>query len=42
VADDEAGDPAQKHLLAQGRSMRDAIVADLVQIDEVEVTAHGR
>jgi len=38
VPDDEAGDPATEHLLAQGRSMRDAIVADLVQIDEVEVT----
>jgi predicted ATP-grasp superfamily ATP-dependent carboligase len=35
---EQASDPAVRHLLAQGRSMRDAIVADLVQIDEIEVT----
>ncbi|HTT09825.1 MAG TPA: ATP-grasp domain-containing protein [Burkholderiaceae bacterium] len=30
--------PAARHLLAQGRSMRDAIVADLVRIEEIEIT----
>jgi predicted ATP-grasp superfamily ATP-dependent carboligase len=38
VPDDAAGDPATQHLSKQGRSMRDAIVADLLQIDEIEVT----
>jgi predicted ATP-grasp superfamily ATP-dependent carboligase len=36
--DEAAADPATQHLYHQGRSMRDAIVADLVEIDEVEVT----
>ena len=35
---EQAADPAAQHLLAQGRSMRDAIVADLVQIEEIEIT----
>ena len=38
LPDEQGADPAAQHLLAQGRSMRDAIVADLVQINEVEVT----
>ena len=35
---DEQARAATEHLLDQGRSMRDAIVADLVQMDEIEVT----
>jgi predicted ATP-grasp superfamily ATP-dependent carboligase len=36
--EESAGDPATQHLSKQGRAMRDAIVADLVRIDEIEVT----
>lgn len=38
VAAEHTGDPSTQHLLKQGRSMRDAIVADLVRLDDVEVT----
>jgi len=38
VPAEHVGDPSIPHLLKQGRSMRDAIVADLVQIDEIEIT----
>lgn len=38
VPEEGTGDPATQHLTKQGRAMRDAIVADLIQIDEVEVT----
>jgi predicted ATP-grasp superfamily ATP-dependent carboligase len=34
----QPGDPATEHLLGHGRAMRDAIVADLVRIHEIEVT----
>jgi len=35
---EQEADPDIPHLLAQGRAMRDAIVADLVAIDEIEIT----
>jgi predicted ATP-grasp superfamily ATP-dependent carboligase len=38
VPDPTGSDPSLTHLAGQGRAMRDAIVADLVQIEEIEVT----
>jgi tyramine---L-glutamate ligase len=38
LPEEQAGDSATKHLLGHGRAMRDAIVADLVRVDEIEIT----